>query len=297
MASKYISYNLGIPGVSSRINTGIGTGETAGWKAWLVYFIAVVLALFVILIFVHYFITPVFQLRPGGPGFIPVPAAFSDGKLYWQKDATTLDDSTTLLRGKTENYTALIDIFVENPMQFASHPRVIFYRGVIANQTPTSNTLQGLLSNYNLAVALAPDTNDLIVSVLNTDNNMENILLPNIPVQQPFRLGMVVMDHALEVYINGRLAKTRAFDKAPKATTGNFWPPTGNIASAVRVSNLHLWPRPLTPGEIRASGPALAKPAVTGGASMPVPASASGSCASASASGISQEATKIMNAI
>jgi hypothetical protein len=287
MASKYISYNLGIPGANSKSPFEIG--ETAGWKSWVGYFLAILIVLFIILIFVHYFITPIFKFRAGGPGFIPVPAAFDDGKLYWTKDATAIPDTSTPLRSKTENYTILLDIFVENPMQFANQPRVIFYRGSVANQTPTTNTLYGLLSNYNVAVALAPDTNDLIVSVLNTDNNMENILLPNVPVQQAFRLGMVVMDHALEVYVNGRLAKTRAFDKAPKAVTGNLWPPTGTVASAVRVYNLHIWPRPLTPGEIRSSGPTLAAKPYT---ASPIPASSSSTCQDSGVSGMVSNAIK-----
>ena len=53
---------------------------------------------------------------------------------------------------------------------------------------------------------------------------MENIVVPNVPVQQPFRLSMVVMEQALEVYINGKLIKTRAFSAPPKDVKGDIYP-------------------------------------------------------------------------
>ena len=43
------------------------------------------------------------------------------------------------------------------------------------------DTLLGMLVNYNLAIALLADTNDMLVSVLNKDNNMENVIIPNNP--------------------------------------------------------------------------------------------------------------------
>jgi hypothetical protein len=81
----------------------------------------------------------------------------------------------------------------------------------------------GILSNYNLVAALLPDTNDLIVSVLNKDNNMENIIVPNIPIQQPFRLTMIVMEQALEVYINGKLARNCELSSMPKMNEGDLY--------------------------------------------------------------------------
>ncbi len=277
MSSGLLSYNFGFPKSGSTTNTGKGffsfgsntpstnvtiTGETAGVKAWLSYILAIVIVLFVILLFVHFFITPVFITRPGGSGYIPLPL-FDDGKIYWKSESTNLEDTQTPLNTITENFTIGADIFVENPLQISNNYRVLFYRGATMNSSPTSKMLNNILPSYNFAFALAPDTNDLIVSVLNSSGNMENILIPNIPVQKTFRVHLVLMDHAMEVYMDGKLAKTRALANPPKNVTGTIWAPGASMGSIAKVRNLHIWNRILVPSEIKAIGPDLASFAQT----------------------------------
>jgi hypothetical protein len=274
MSSGFLSYNLGLPkfgtNTISSSNSGKGffsfnsspiTGETAGWKQWLSYILAIAIVLFVILIFVHFFITPVFITRPGSSGYIPLPI-MDDGKIYWKNDSTNIQDRTTPINNITQNFTVAADIFIENPLQISNNYRVLFFRGAAINSSPTSKMLNNILPSYNFAFALAPDTNDLVVSVMNSstgaNSNMENILIPNIPVQQTFRVCLVLMDHAMEVYIDGKLVKTRALKNPPKNVTGTIWAPDSTISSIAKVRNLHIWNRILAPSEIKASGPALA---------------------------------------
>ncbi len=270
MSGGLLSYNLDLPKSATKINSsssdsgffsfgsdsGITSsiyGETAGWKSWLSYLLAIVIVLFVILLFVHYFITPIFITKPGGSGYIPLPL-FNDGKVYWKSDSTNLPDTQTPINNVTENYTIGADIFVENPAQISNNYRVLFFRGAAINSSPTSKMLNNILPSYNFAFALAPDTNDLVVSVLNSSGNMENILIPNIPVQQAFRVHMVLMDHAMEVYLNGKLVKTRALANPPKNITGTIWAPGSNVSSIAKVRNLEIWNRILVPSEIKAQG-------------------------------------------
>jgi hypothetical protein len=173
-----------------------------------------------------------------------------------------------------------LDIFIENPLQFSKYPRIFFSRGAVKNETPTGDTLLGLLSNYNIVGALLPDTNDMIVSVLNKDNNMENIIIPNVPIQEPFRLSMVLMEQALEVYINGHLMKTRTFAAPPKDVKGDIYPASGVEANIVKVRNLKIWSRLLTVGEIRQASPNLSTAKDFGGVPMP----STTTCSSASSS-------------
>lgn len=250
------------PQAAKGYDFGFGFGAPAapaigGWTSWVSYFAGIALVILAILIFIHYIITPVFKTVPGGPGFIPLPG-YDTGKLYWEDDSVRLDDTKTVLNGMTKNYTLAVDLFVENPMAFSNKPRVLFYRGSAAAGSASAAGISGSIGDYNLAIALAADTNDLIVSVLNAANNEENVLLPNVPVQKAFRVSVVLHDRAMEVYVNGRLMKTRAFAHPPKEIVGPFMPPVDRIA---KVRNLHLWPAVLTPGEIRAAGPKLADPA------------------------------------
>lgn len=247
-------------------NTNSGISNTAklagmfggqGIARVISYLLAILVVIFVILLFIHFFIKPIFSLRPGTPGIIPVPG-FDDGKLYWNKvNPGQILNKDLPIATSCFSYSLIMDMFIQNPLQFSRYPRVLFSRGAERKEKPSGDTLLGVLSNYNLAVALLPDTNDLIVSVLNKDNNMENVIVPNIPVQEPFRLGIVVLEAALEVYLNGHLVKTRTFGAPPKDVKGDIYPASGVEANIAKIRNLKIWSRILTTSEIRYSQPPL----------------------------------------
>ena len=236
----------------------------------LAYILTIIIIILVILLFINFFITPIFKLRPGGPGIIPVPG-FDDGKLFWKNisPGPILNKDLPIV-SQVYGYTINLDVFIENPLQFSTTPRIFFSRGAVKKDTPSGDTLLGTLLNYNLAAALLPDTNDLIVSVLNKDNNMESVIVPNVPIQLPFRLSMIVMEQALEVYINGKLIKTRSFSAAPKDVTGDINAAIGIINNAIKVHNLKIWPRLLTVAEIREASPKLSDIKDFGAAPMSV---------------------------
>ena len=234
------------------------------------YVLAVLIILLVIVLFVHFFITPIFRFHVGDvKGIITIPG-FDDGVLFWTNSNVGQIKSIDLpIPQLSFGYSMILDIFIENPMQFSTRPRILFTRGATIRETPNSNTLLGLLENYNLAIALLPDTNDMIVSVLNKDNNMENVIIPNVPVQEPFRIGVVVMEHALEVYLNGYLMKTRKFLATPKDVKGDIFPASGIQTNLVKLRTLKIWPRVISTGEMRESQPALTSAKSFGAGPMP----------------------------
>lgn len=242
------------------------------------YVIAVLIILLVIVLFVHFFITPIFRFHAGDvKGIITIPG-FDDGVLFWTNaNVGQIKNIDLPIPQLAFGYSMILDIFIENPMQFSTRPRILFTRGATLRETPNSDTLMGILENYNLAIALLPDTNDLIVSVLNKDNNMENVIIPNVPVQEPFRLGVVVMEHALEVYLNGYLMKTRKFQATPKDVKGDIFPASGIQTNLVKLRTLKIWPRIISTGEMRESQPALTNAKNFGAGPMPA---SSTSCAS-----------------
>jgi hypothetical protein len=259
------------------INTGVTTASTRSsiWRI-LSYLLAILVIVFVILLFIHFFIKPIFKLRPGAPGIIPVPG-FDDGVLFWNKTtASIIQDQNLQISGISSNYSLNIDVFIENPLQFSTTPRIILTRGALLTEKPTGDTLLGTFSYYNLVAALLPDTNDLIVSTLNSANNMENIIIPNVPVQSPFRLGIILMDNALEVYINGKLVKTRTLASPPKDIKGDIAPAAGIQANITKVRNLKIWARVLSTAEMRDAKPSLSSSADFGAS----PPSTSSTCAS-----------------
>ena len=216
------------------------------------YVFAILCVFLIIILFVHFFITPIFRLRPGTPGLIPVPG-FDDGILYWSSSSTLLPDATLPIRNQSYVYSFHVDIFIENPLALSPRPRLLFHRGGVLKENPSGETMLGILSRYNVAVALAPDTNDLIVSVLNKNHGMETSILSNVPVQTPFRLSTVIMEQGMEVYLNGQLMKTRRFHAAPLDIKGDIVPTPG----LATLRQLKLWGRILSASEIREATPAL----------------------------------------
>ena len=229
------------------------------------YFLVIVIILVIILLIIHNFITPIFQFIPGTPCIIPI--GMDDGVLFWNKASTkVIEDKDLPIFNSSSNYTLNIDMFIENPIQFSKNPRIIFTRGGNALASPLSgDTLLSVLSTYNLAVALAPNTTDLIVSVLNTSNISQNIILYNVPVQMPFRLGIAVMDKALEVYLNNKLVKTKSLASPPMSVRGDIIP----SSTLVKLRNLKIWNRILTTSEIIHASPNIASQTDFGAGQIP----------------------------
>lgn len=68
-----------------------------------------------------------------------------------------------------------------------------------------------------------PDTNALVV-VMNTFNDVEEkVRIPNIPMNKWVCVQIVVEDHQLDVYINGKLAKRLILKGVPKQNYGDVY--------------------------------------------------------------------------
>lgn len=244
---------------NSTIDTVKGT--TAGRGQYISYFFSILAIIFAILMFIHYFVTPIWQLNPGGPGVIPLPG-MSDASVYWRnvKDQPVIQDASSSFANISANWSMSLDIFISEPFIQDTKPRIIFAR--CKNNSihlASSVIITDSITDSNLTMSIIPSTNDLLVSALNSDNLSEDILVPNIPVQKPFRVGVVLFDKHMEVYINGMLYNTRQFSSPIKQVGGSFRPvPSPNINGTVQVKNLILWSRTVSPSEMRYAKPSLA---------------------------------------
>lgn len=270
MARSILPTNMSYSGMSYS-----GVSNNASSKMWeylkqsIAYLFGIAIVIFIIMLFIHFFITPIFSTQPGAPGIITLPG-LDKGVLFWNKSSPEkILNSAMPIQNMAFGYSFMIDIFIVNPhVHFSTRPRILFRRGGTLRQTPTGNTLAGMIDNYNIVGALLPDANDLLISVLNTSNNTENIIIPNVPVQEPFRLGVVLMNQAMEVYINGHLMKTRAFTNPPKDVIGDVYPLGDTETTLAKLQNFKVWASILTSPEIRYAKPDMST-ASQMGSSMP----------------------------
>lgn len=263
--------SMGMFGATTAANSTVNLSSSFG--RIIAYLFSILVIILIIVLFIHYFITPIIKLKPGAPGIVLIPG-FDDGVLFWNKGMVSeIKNKELPIQNMYYDYTIILDVFVQNPTQFARQPRILFTRGATKSDTPNatamSSTMLSMYKNYNLAVGLAPDTNDLIVSVLNKNNGMEEVKLSNIPIQETFRLGIVVMEKALEVYINGRLMKTRTFTAELQDVKGDIIPYSDAETNITKLRNLKIWSRVLTTPEIREAKPSLSTATDMGAGEIP----------------------------
>ncbi len=237
------------------------TMPSFNWKGFALMFLSATVSLFVILLIVHYTIKPIFKINDAGPGMIPVPTVGKESSgFYWTKSAGSLNSSDTVL-GATDNgtfnYSMTVDILIKDPNVSSNIDRPILTRSD-SQFTPAPVAVEGVsiiqqVGNYNLAMYLDKSTNDLIVSTMSTTAAgavIENVLIENVPVQKPFRVGVIMGNRYMEVYYNGKLHSTRQLAGQPLAVSGTFIPPTGNFAVMADVRNLRIWKGVVTPPEM-----------------------------------------------
>lgn len=253
---------------NTNLNYTTENGVSSGVLQYVYYFITLTIVVLLFLVVIHYTVTPIFRTRRGGPGVIPVPGV-DDVATYWknEKSITTLRQNTTPIGGVFQNYSYMLDIQVDNPTANTGAPRVLMSRGTSPFAQPAqfrdSDTILTIAPNFNTIVYLDRLTNDLNVSVslLNDKSQsspqvvLANVLIPNVPVRKPIRLGVMISARVMEVYVNGYLVRSQTYTLPVRGLTGDIYPPLNNVLSSVaRVRNLRLWNRILSPAEFRAYG-------------------------------------------
>jgi len=224
--------------------------------------ILIILVVALILILIHFLIYPIFKVKADEPGLISVPTIISEDKLFWsnKNDIAPLAVTDTPLgsTASSSSYSLTLDIQIDDAHNYTGAPRIIFYRGDNTIRIPRGKepqaTIGSMIANPSLVFALTRDTNDLQISVITQDNNTEGVLLYNVPIRKPFRIGVVLSDKVIEVYTNGLLSRTRSLSSPPKPVQGKFWP---SPTTGIQLRNLHIWPSTIMPVEMRTALPAL----------------------------------------
>jgi len=214
--------------------------------------------LFLILVFIHFTVYPIFSFSPNDNGFIPIPTA-SDRQIAFTKSPAAADLSANFINVPVSSYTIGMDLYFTGVFEPSNTPLVLLYRSNDIQTPPTdSKSLITTYSKTNLIVWLDSFKNDLKVSGIQRDSNLQTSVIENVPIKKVFRVTFVFADTFLEVYINGKLESTQPFQNLkPVADTYRFY--TGRTTSSVQMSNLTFWPRILSAREVQAWGSPMSK--------------------------------------
>lgn len=240
----------------------VSTGETSAWTGIAFNLSIIAFVVFLILVIVHYTITPIFTFTIGQKGLFPL-ADTRDGQLVWTQGPVVADLSANIQKIMPTGFTIQQDIYIQEDNAPSVRPRVFFYRSTTPIIPAAGNTdISTQYPNANLVMYLLADTNDLVVSAITQNENNSYIesapTILNVPVRQPFRLTVVLLPQVLEVYLNGQLFGTKTFRYPPRAIANFFFGPPDAFRSSVRTMNFQYWDRALSAMEIKNAGPALA---------------------------------------
>jgi hypothetical protein len=254
-------------GYSNGSQGGVGSGVLQ----YVFYFFTLTVIVLLVLTLVHFTIRPIFKTSDTSKGVIPLPGFTTPVPVFWQTENTIqpIAENQTPVSTRTENYSYILDIQLDNPTAQTQNPRVLFVRGPpmtapsASASVDANSTIRSIVPNFNTIVYLNRLTNDLNVSLqcaeqrsgLDPVISEANILIENIPIRKPIRLGVMVGSRVLEVYVNGYLARSKTFTVPIRAVQGNWQPPVSAIREqCARVGNLRIFDRPLSPAEFRALG-------------------------------------------
>lgn len=193
--------------------------------------IAVVIIVMLILIVVHYTITPIFKIKKDGTGYIPVPGMKSDdGEIYWKESPNHgyLEEKDTILDVVT-GCTFQMDIYLDdvNADINETDPRPLFLRyNPVGNLKPI---------DFSMGVFLAPKINDIHVIVRTSTQNSQIIVIKNLPPKTVVRIGVILGDNYYEAYKNGELVASRTFTNGIRAgAVGRLWGSPGTPVPGIQ---------------------------------------------------------------
>jgi hypothetical protein len=157
------------------------------------------------------------------------------------------------------SYSILMECKLLDSRSNSAQPvhRHIFHRGsdeYSANPSASANTAGGNLPRrMNPGVFLDPLTNDLLVFVDTVNGSQsfrESLRVPDLPLKTPFRLGIVVSNRTLDVYINCRLEDTKLLQGTPKPVEMTVYGEAGSNPAPLQLQNVYLWSNAITTADM-----------------------------------------------
>ena len=267
-------------------------GETSSYFMQVLFYLALyAFVVFIIGVFIHFSITPVFSFTPGGKGILSVPGSTSD-MVYW--NTRSQPNPTVAVPGPADviggysfinSFSMCFDVLLTNITSAAvSSNRLVLYKTaalpttnnqIAAPSTQTMTDYMNLTVGASMIAYLANGTNDMVITFFCADTNGQNVQyscapVKNLPLNTPFRISLVVEKNSFSVYLNAMQVSQKIVSSGISLNPKNSSPGAQRFYSApdwasqptktVYVQNLHIWPYAIQYPEVQAAQPALASP-------------------------------------
>ena len=261
-------------GIGEGIGSVFASASTTPWLKWFVIVLALVIVVVIVLMLAG---VNIMQFTP---------TTLAKESLFWKRYDPTVplrvDYEESKLLKSFDGYTVMVDMLWGNTRVTAESDlyRHILHRGsgeaanflqelrpsLTADTTTSasnSTTLtrksvlgrmpQGLPTRMNPGILADPVTNDMLVFVDTIRDNLnyrESVRIPDIPMDQPFRVALVVGPNFLEVYINCRLEVTKLLEGRPRTMETEWYGLTGPAPLNAAIMNLRIFNTTLGPQQL-----------------------------------------------
>ena len=262
--------------------------------SYLFYAGILALIVFLILIVIHYTVTPLFSFLPSNVIQDSQSQTYISKTLFSDTPAppdTKMTFSPSISELSKEKFTLSFDCFLNGSYRSTAVPRVLAYFDSAPVNITSNNDLREYISNdeeetpkllttnnsdlltkfqhTNFIVYVDPVKNDMKIGVFTINKNDSTkkyleiaSIIPNIPINEPFQITMVLGTRFVEVYKNKKLVNTYKIGKLshddvilntsviPSADYGIFTP-ISFIDDTIKIGNVQFYNGMLTSGQIR----------------------------------------------
>lgn len=166
-------------------------------------------------------------------------------------------NSKTILRSKNEaegiEFTWAVWLFIDDMVYRQGQKKHIFHKGSAEMDRKTWNDkdINGLAFPNNGPGLYLHETDNKLIIVMNTfDKIVEEILVPNIPMNKWISVIMRQTGRNLDVFINGTIAVRHVMSSPPKQNYGDVFVNMNNGFSGL-ISSLRYYSYALSASEVR----------------------------------------------
>lgn len=142
----------------------------------------------------------------------------------------------------------------------SSAPETAALTGCPVASSNASLPEQGLPSQLNPGIFLDPVKNDILIFVDTVNGSVtqrESVRISDIPLNKPFRIGIVMEGRILEVYKDCQLEITKVLSGTPKVVENKLYGVAGIAGAQAQIQNLYIWKRVLTADDLRSLCPSI----------------------------------------